>query len=72
MHRIVYFECGKYKYRIGENGVKEIRVAKDPSFLGIIEYDDGSVITVIPTETVIVREEEQHIVVPDITLEKAS
>jgi hypothetical protein len=68
VHRIVYFECGKHKFRVGENGVKAIGIGKEQPGMWIIEYEDGKRTVVIPAETIVVTEEEQQIVVPKIVM----
>ena len=72
MHRIVYFECGKYKYRVGENKVKQIHTEEKTPGLWVITFDDGSFSTVAPTETFLLHFEKQNIIVPDVVVEKAS
>jgi hypothetical protein len=66
VHKIVYIECGKHKFRVGENGVRQIGIQKDTPGLWIIEYESGNRTMLFPTETVLVVEEEQHIIVPDV------
>jgi hypothetical protein len=66
VHKIVYIECGKHKFRVGENGVRQIGIPKDTPGLWIIEYESGNRTMLFPTETVLVVEEEQHIIVPDV------
>ena len=68
VHRIVYFECGKHKYRVGDNGVKAIGFEKDKPGVWIIEYENGNRTVVVPTETIVLTEEEQNIVVPQIVM----
>lgn len=72
MHRIVYFECGKHKFRVGENGVKQIGTPEKAPNVFIIEYENGDRNIVIPTETVLVKEEAQNIIVPEIVLADGS
>ena len=68
VHRIVYFECGKHKFRVGDNGVKAIGIGKEQPGMWIIEYENGNRTVVIPAETIVVTEEEQNIVVPKIVM----
>lgn len=72
MHRIVYFECGKYKFRVGENNVKTIGTPKEQPGLWVIEFNDGRRSIVLPTETVLITEEEHNIVVPEIIMADGS
>jgi hypothetical protein len=72
VHRIVYFACGKYKFRVGDNGVKQIGIPKEAPNLWIIEYENGDRNMVFPSETVLVKEEMQNIIVPEIVLADGS
>ena len=75
MRKILYVECGKYKFNASDPGVLGIDTIEDPELILRIFHKDGTAHIIRPrNETVALKisEEVPDIVVPEIILDPAS
>ena len=74
MRKILYVECGKYKFRASDPGVEYIGSSDAPQLMFFVQHKDGTTHTLIPSETILIKftEDLPDIVVPEIILDPAS
>jgi len=74
MRKILYVECGKYKFNASDPGVESIGSSDAPQLMFFVQHKDGTTHTLIPSETILIKfsEDLPDIVVPEIVLDPAS
>ena len=76
MRKILYVECGKYKFNASDPGVEGIDTIDIDSSSVLIRvfHKDGTLHTIMPKETYLLKisEDLPDIVVPEIILDQAS
>lgn len=74
MKKILYVECGKYKFNVSDPGIEAIGSTDSPQLMFFVTHKDGTTHTLIPTDTILIKfsEDLPDIVVPEIVLDEAS
>ena len=74
MRKILYVECGKYKFNASDPGVESIGSSDAPQLMFFVQHKSGRTHTLIPDETVLIEfsEDLPEIIVPEPIIAKAS
>ena len=67
-YKTVYLECGKYKFRVGEDDVVEIGLSAEQPGMWVIKKGSGDIAILAPNDTFLALQQEQNIVVPSVSL----
>jgi len=74
MRKILYVECGKYKFNASDPGVESIGSSDAPQLMFFVQHKDGTTHTLIPSETMLIKftEDLPEIIKPEPIIAKAS